>query len=87
MHNIASIVLAVDRDDNFLLDDREADELIFRMKINMMVFSAEVKLNEEKFRKVIRKNNLSGIIDVINKNVRRKDLPEEKQIFTYSNED
>ena len=83
MQNVISVVVAVDKDEDFLLDDEEADELIVRVKSCLKLASIVIHLDEEKFRKVIENNNLSGIIEIINKNIRRKSLPEEHKILVF----
>ncbi len=87
MQNVISVVLAVDKDENFHIDDEEAEELVVRVKSTLKVATVNVELNEEVFRKVLKENNLSAVIDIINKNIRKKDLPEEKKILIFLNQD
>lgn len=87
MQNIISIVLAVDKDENFHLSDEEAEELIVRVKSTLEVAVVNVELNDEIFRKVIMENDVSGVVDIISKNIRQTDLPEEKKILKFSKQD
>jgi len=66
IQNVITVVLSADKNNNQEFDDKEMNNLIFRLKAGLANFEG-LRLDEDNFRKVMSKNgsNVMATIDII----------------------